>query len=61
MTKDAHLTDDQRENLISMFRQLGERTRDREERQRYYDAMTHHIKNRTPEQVAKMERARGLR
>lgn len=54
------MTDDQRENLINMFRQLGERARDRDEQSRYYAAMTHHIGERTPEQIARMEAEKGL-
>lgn len=54
------MTDEQRENLIQMFKQLGERARDRDERCRYYDAMRHHIGERTPEQIARMEAERGL-
>ena len=55
------MTDEQRENLIQMFKQLGERARDRDERRRFYNEMKRYVDERTPEQVARMETAQGLR
>ena len=55
------MTDEQREATIAMYRQLMEQARDRDEKRRFYNEMKRYIDARTPEQIARMEAAKGLR
>lgn len=55
------MTDEQREAVIQMCVRCLARTSCKVERSRYYEAMKLHIDNRSPEQIARMEFARGLR
>lgn len=55
------MNDEQREATIAMYRQLMEQARDRDEKRRFYNEMKRYVDERTPEQVARMETAQGLR
>ena len=54
------MTDNQREQIIERYRLLSLQARDRQERVAALDKMRQHINQRSPGQIARMEKSMGL-